>query len=429
MHTAPGRTAGGALRLTAAGTLALLLAATPGGADPAPPYRELSRAGADFPGPGRDAPAPARLEIVRVGLLGPGRGAAGARLREGADLAVDEANARGGLFGVPYEVVFRPDDGPWGVGAQQVTALAYDDSVWAVVGGLEGGNAHLAELVAAKLWIPVVTPTAADFTIDYANVPWVFRYAPSDRREVAALFRYAAARGVRRVTAYVEDDREGRTGLRRLEDAAREGPVSIGVSRSFRAHLAAEAVRGEDLAGADAVVIWTRAETGRAVLAAVRKAGFDGLVLAPAVFLSADASPPSPPGTPGDVVVAAPCDPDLSGPRLRPFAERYRAAYGRDPDPVAILAYDATRLVLDAIERAGLNRARIRDALAASDFRGLAGPTRFDALGGAEREPVLVAWRGGNWEPLDGGDDVGGSGTGRHGGGRSAGGEPSAGGR
>ena len=125
-------------------------------------------------------------------MLAPARREAGERLREGIALAVDEANARGGLAGLPFETVYRADDGPWGRGASQVTALAYEDSTWVIVGGLEGGDAHLAELVAAKLWIPVVTPTAGDLSIDYANVPWVFRCFPP-----APVRRLARPRGLR----------------------------------------------------------------------------------------------------------------------------------------------------------------------------------------------------------------------------------------
>jgi len=45
------------------------------------------------------------------------------------------------------------------------------------------------------------------------------------------------------------------------------------------------------------------------------------------------------------------------------FLRAFRAGAGAEPDCTAALSYDAVRLLLAAIRRAGLNRALIRDAL------------------------------------------------------------------
>ena len=96
-------------------------------------YRDLSREGAGFYGPGREQEAPDTLSVVRIGLTGPEKSRAGRHLRRGVALALEEANAAGGYRGLPYQVVFRPDDGPWGAVAQQAVHLAYQDQVWAII--------------------------------------------------------------------------------------------------------------------------------------------------------------------------------------------------------------------------------------------------------------------------------------------------------
>ena len=378
----------------------------------APPstYRDLSASDTGFHGPGRELPDPTGLTSVRIGVLAPGRTEAGERLREGVALAVEEANARGGYRGLPYEVVFRADDGPWGMGAKQVTALAYEDSTWVIVGGLEGGDAHLAELVVAKLWVPVVTPTAGDLSIDYANVPWVFRCFPSDDRQARLLLGWAAAHGCARVVVFAEDDREGLTGTRRLSEAAESGPVELVGPRAFRPHLAGEAVDPAELAAADAAVVWARPDAAITMLREIRRSGFVGPVLAPASFLSAavESSGETWGSTEsegaGEIVVAAALDPGRTDSAWLDFASRYRRHYGRSPDAVSLFSYDAACLTLAAIERAGLNRARIRDELADTAHEGIAGMFRFDGLGGASLEPVLVTRQGGSWvRAADGG--------------------------
>ena len=359
------------------------------------PYRDLSRAGAGFYGPGREDPPPQGLASVRLGVIGPEGGAAGRRLRQGVALAVSEANARGGYQGLPYEVVFRADDGPWGMGAKQVTALAYEDSVWVILGGLDGGDAHLAELVAAKMWIPVITPVAADLTIDYANVPWVLRCFPSDDRQARALIRHARDRGCRRAIVYWEGDREGLTGLRRLEGVARDEGLSLIESREYATHTPEASVQPEELRSVDAVLVWGRSDSGWRLVRAVRGAGFVGPILGPAHLLSPEWLRPA--DDLGEMVVAAPYDLNRDDGELRGFRLRYQTQMGEEAGHVALFAYDVARLAIRAIEQAGLNRARIRDALATSSFQGIAGTYRFDGLGGTSLEPVPVVLRDGSW--------------------------------
>ena len=90
-----------------------------------------------------------------------------------------------------------------------------------------------------------------------------------------------------------------------------------------------------------------------------------------------------------------------SPPAWRDFSARSRSRNGHPPDAVSLYAYDAACLVLAAIERVGLNRARIRDALADTDHEGVAGRFRFDGLGGTSLEPVLLTPRGEAWGPVE----------------------------
>jgi hypothetical protein len=69
-------------------------------------------------------------------------------------------------------------------------------------------------------------------------------------------------------------------------------------------------------------------------------------------------------------------------PRLARFTERFREERGRAPDHAAVMTYDATCLLIEAIHRAGPNRARVREALQElSPWSGLAGSICFDGTG------------------------------------------------
>ena len=80
------------------------------------------------------------------------------------------------------------------------------------------------------------------------------------------------------------------------------------------------------------------------------------------------------------------------------FIEKYEAKYGYTPDDVAALTWDATRLVLEAIQSTGglsgnlrNDRAAIRDAMAAiEEFDGITGAMRFDDEGDPIKCAVVV---------------------------------------
>jgi branched-chain amino acid transport system substrate-binding protein len=64
------------------------------------------------------------------------------------------------------------------------------------------------------------------------------------------------------------------------------------------------------------------------------------------------------------------------------FIARFASERQHEPDYTAGLTYDATRLLIEAIRRAGPNRARVREALAKlSPWPGIAGLIHFDGTG------------------------------------------------
>ena len=359
------------------------------------PYRDLSREGAGFYGPGRELEAPDTLSVVRIGLTGPAHTRAGKHLQHGVALALSEANAAGGCRGLPYEIVFRPDDGPWGAVAQQAVRLAYQDQVWAIIGALDGERAHAAELVAAKAWVPVLTPGAGDRTIDYANVPWVFRCLPDDLSQAEVLLRVARQQGWDRLAVAAEATRDARMGMLSLRQAARENPgcLALAVEYSTSDPLAQiPRLTGTEV---DAVLVWGRPPEALQLIAGLRRQGVALPVLAPSWLALPEVAARGP--ELGELWVAAPVDLSATTPALREFRARFRETAGEEPSYVALFAYDAARLLIAALEPAGLTRTRIRDELARISFTGLTGPVTFNSLGGRLEQPVLMALKGKQW--------------------------------
>lgn len=88
--------------------------------------------------------------------------------------------------------------------------------------------------------------------------------------------------------------------------------------------------------------------------------------------------------------------PDNPQPRVRVFVAAFRKRFGAAPDGLAALGYDATRIMINAIGRAGsTNRSAIRDAIAKTkDFSGVTGRITIDKDRNAFKPMVVVRVQG-----------------------------------
>ena len=83
--------------------------------------------------------------------------------------------------------------------------------------------------------------------------------------------------------------------------------------------------------------------------------------------------------------------------RVREFIAEYKARYGKVPDAMAVLGYDAAGVIADAIKRAGKVKGdAIRDALAATkNFPGVSGTITINRQRNAVKRAVIVTIKNG----------------------------------
>jgi len=77
---------------------------------------------------------------------------------------------------------------------------------------------------------------------------------------------------------------------------------------------------------------------------------------------------------------------------VQKFVADYKAKYGQTPDALAALAYDAARILGDAIGRAGsTDGPKVRDAIAQTkDFPGVTGSISINADRNAVKPAVIL---------------------------------------
>lgn len=93
---------------------------------------------------------------------------------------------------------------------------------------------------------------------------------------------------------------------------------------------------------------------------------------------------------------------ESESPMLAEFARRFRAGFGRAPDALAALGFDATLLALRGLLTSGASRDALRNGLrSAPVLQGVSGGTDFTTDGNAVRRPYLLGVEGGRIVDLD----------------------------
>jgi branched-chain amino acid transport system substrate-binding protein len=264
-----------------------------------------------------------------------------------------------------------------------------------VIGGVDGTTTHLAVQIALKSHFLLLSPGSTDVSADRANVPWLFSLPPSDERHAEVIvegLQQAVAGGPFAVAAATDHDSHAALVAVRREMAMRR--LRPGTLVEFPADETDLGPLTARLVASDPGAVLVLAPSGAAgrLVAAVRGAGFDGTILGGVTAARAAFRRAAGRAAEGVVTPLA----AEAGPVWEAFAHAYEARWEEPPDDAAAHAYDAVRLAAEAVRRAGLNRALVRDAVRAlMPWPGASGTVSWNARGRNERAVVLGSWRGG----------------------------------
>lgn len=363
------------------------------------PYKQFFVDPLEFTGPGRQKPEP-EVETVKIGVLAPIEMSyetyIGRPILQGVQIAIDEANAAGGYKGKPFELVIRNDTGLWGASANEIVDLSYKDKVWAVIGTVDGANTHIAIRVALKTELPMMNVADLDATLVETKIPWIFRNTADDRQIAYTILYYVYKElGYNRVAILRANNRYGRIGVGEFRSGStrlrRPAPIEINYELTYKNTNPEFTIQMERLERIrpEAVVLWADADAAGHIVKIMRERGLDIPVFACERIVQPRFLEIAGKAAEG-VVAAYTFDPEADDAELDRFVRSYTERFGEQPDTYAAHAYDGTFMVIDAIRKAGLNRYRIRDALAAlKEYEGVTGKMEFDAVY-SDRSPVIL---------------------------------------
>jgi branched-chain amino acid transport system substrate-binding protein len=366
------------------------------------PYYEYYLEPNIYTGAGRDIPDPKNITEVRIGFIGPidpgPEQVDGLRMLHGAQLAVEEANARGGYGGKPFKLMLHNDynnwqakavygtDRPtdpaiWGSAADEAVKMIYDDKDWAIFGSISSETTHIMLRVVLKGEITIVNCASTDPTIPETSVPWYFTDLQDDRVQAFTLARHIYTEiGLKRIALLRVNNRYGRMGVPVFRNASTRLGHPVVIEQKFlpgdtdftrQLHI----IRDSRV---DGIVLWADETQAANILKQMRSIGMKQRVFGSYRTLGPDLM--SLAGSAADGFEAVfPYDPTRKDSRWLAFNRRFEDRFHERPEQFASLAYDAMNALLDSICKAGLNRARIHDALAdMEEYDGVTGHMVFD---------------------------------------------------
>ncbi|WP_254360768.1 ABC transporter substrate-binding protein, partial [Corallococcus exiguus] len=363
---------------------------------PAPaPATQEGGATAAPPGP----PPAGSILIGEVGSLTGSEATFGISARNGIDLALQEANAAGGVRGQKLVVRVYDSQGRPEEGAQAATRLIAQDKVVALLGEAASSVSMAMADKAQAGKVPMITPTSTSPEVTKKG-DYIFRVCFIDPFQGLVMAKFARENLKLSKVAVLTDNKSAfSVGLAEVfnQKFKEFGGTIVGNESyskgdtDFRAQLTSiknlkpEAVFVPGYY-TDVGII---ARQAREVGLRVPLLGGDGWDSDKLYELGGSALEGS--------YFSNHYSPDNPDPVVQNFLKTYKAAYGAVPDSVAVLAYDAARLLVDAMKRApDTSGPALRDAIASTkDFPGVAGTINLDANRDAVKQAVVMKVEGG----------------------------------
>ena len=353
---------------------------------------------------------------VTIGLTVPltGADAEGAILiKNGMMMAVDDANAKGGVAGYKINVMVL-DNGTTTAGqydpAQAATnarKLVSDQSVVANVGPEMSGSGKAMAPILSQGNLATITPSSTN--PDITDPKFAGQFKPGGKAIYFRTVTTDAYQGPNMANYFAKNLKVKKVYI--LDDS---GAYGVGMADAFEAQAKkiGMAVLGHDQLDpkeADYTTILTKVKQlnpdalyyGGVALTGVKlakqayqiipnmiKGGGDGAMGAP---ILKGAGFPAMEGW--YATIAAPYIAD--NPEVQPWIDTFKQKYGRGPVSYSFTAYDATLAILDAIKQVAaagkpVNRDTVRDALQNGTFKTLQGTVSFDENGDIKDRTVSV---------------------------------------
>jgi len=290
--------------------------------------------------------------------------------RDTAKMLEEQINAKGGINGHKIEVIAYDTQSDETTCVTSVKKLIEQDKVLAIIGPSSTGESMALIDTVEKAQIPLIS-CAASVTIVKPVRKWVFKTPETDSLAVATIIDYLKTKNISKIALINTSSAYGTNGKDAWNQAAGPAGIQIVATETFGdkdLDMTGQLTRikGTD---AQAVVCWGT-NPGPAIVAKNMKQlqmtipliQSHGVANQQFITLAGDAANGVVFPAGKMLVYQTLPDSDPQKAVLSAYAKSYQDKYGKAPDTFGGYAYDAMMLVTKALEKAGPDKAKIRDA-------------------------------------------------------------------
>jgi branched-chain amino acid transport system substrate-binding protein len=330
------------------------------------------------------APA-ASSEELKVAILAPLSGPVptfGVSTRDGALLAIEEWNAKGGVLGRQVRGIVEDSQCTADPAVNAANKVIETDGVKYIVGEVCSSASIPVSEIAEEKGIVQISPTSTNPTVtlnlDGTTKQYVFRACFIDPFQGLVMAKFALGQG--HTTAFLMFD-QGNDYVRGLSEAFEEafianGGTIVGKESYTKNDTDFSAILSK-VAESNADVLWLPDYYNivNLVGAQAKEKGVTAVMMGGDGWDSPDLDASASEGG----FYSNHYSPEDTRQIVQDWVSNYTAKYGSTPDALATLGYDATNLLLAAIEKAGTDDpAVVKDALASISWDGVSGTITYD---------------------------------------------------
>jgi branched-chain amino acid transport system substrate-binding protein len=347
-------------------------------------------------------PVPIRLGVI-VDVSGPSAslGIAG---RNGMQLAVEEANASGGIQGRPITLLFR-DDGFNVAQAKQAARELIAEQVVAVLGPMTSTIAEqlAPQFTEAGILLMAGTPLSPLLAGRDDQFFRILSHTNPDARDIANYLQRHYAQQRINVLIELSNQSYTRPWLADFNKHLRAAGGTPGRVVEFNRDPQTDFASLAQAALADrpkAVVLISNA-LDTVLLATQLRLRDPQLILATPIWAAADALPELGGRAVEGIITAQAFDINDQSSAFIDFTQRYRARFGQPVDTAAITTYNATQVLLSALQQSLPGEQPKQALLRIRQFHGLQHPIIFDDFGDSESRLYPMVVRDGRFSSLE----------------------------
>jgi branched-chain amino acid transport system substrate-binding protein len=338
------------------------------------------------------APAWSQGDVYKIGLISPMSGANaryGAFANKGANLAVKEINAAGGVLGKKLEIVSGDSQCVPSEGVSAANRMITFDKLPIIIGDICSSVTLAMQPLAEEAGVLLVNAASSNPTITYkagvGGYKWTFRNYPTDEARAAIVLEHAVKnRGLKNFAVLSVDSDYGRGAINFTKKYLPRYPDAKILSEDYYKESETDfrpvlsKIKSE---GAQAIIMYGQADTTPIVARQMLEMGLAGKVMlvGNGEFNTKTTIAAAPTVLNGSIEAAA-WLPEWTSPRSQKFVEDYKKAYGGEmPNNHAYTHWETTHLIAAAIKAAGsFKNDDIRNALSKIKYDSAMGPVTFD---------------------------------------------------